>query len=280
VTVQILRLQAALGQANRSLEHRVRERTLELQRAIQRLTELNQLKANFIANISHELRTPLTQIKGYLDVLVSGGLGELSADQLEAVAIVQRANQRLERLIEDLIQFAVAARGELLLNLAVMNVRPVLQAAADQAALKAQANGIRLVVAAAGNLPPVRADEEKLGWVIQQLVDNALKFTPRGGQVRLEAAATPGLMTLTVSDTGIGIPAERLEEIFEPFHQLDGSMTRKYSGTGLGLALVKRIIEAHGSTVKVASRPGEGSRFEFSLAVAGQPVGASREAVS
>jgi len=106
-------------------------------------------------------------------------------------------------------------------------------------------------------------------WVINQLLDNGIKFTPRGGQVRLAAEDKLDYVKFTVSDTGIGIPKERITEIFEPFHQLDGSVTRRYPGTGLGLAMVHRILEAHGSEMKVDSSPDQGTRFSFSLPVAG-----------
>jgi signal transduction histidine kinase len=113
----------------------------------------------------------------------------------------------------------------------------------------------------------VRADEEKIGWVLSHLVDNALKFTPEHGRVEIEAVLESSLVTISVTDTGIGIPPERLQEIFEPFHQLDSSATRRFGGTGLGLAMAQRIVEAHGSRIKVQSELGRGSRFEFSLPV-------------
>jgi signal transduction histidine kinase len=118
-------------------------------------------------------------------------------------------------------------------------------------------------------LPPVKADAEKISWAMLQLLDNAIKFTPAGGQVTLSAcleAAT--LVMVSVTDTGIGIPPERLKEIFEPFHQLDGSSTRRFGGTGMGLALVRDILEAHGSVIEVESEDGKGSTFRFPLLVA------------
>jgi signal transduction histidine kinase len=114
-------------------------------------------------------------------------------------------------------------------------------------------------------LPPATADEEKLHWILLQLLDNAIKFTPSGGQVVVSATADAQEVTLAVRDTGIGIPPDRLEDIFEPFRQLDGSSTRRYGGTGLGLALVRRIVEAHGAHVHVESTEGVGSTFSFRL---------------
>jgi signal transduction histidine kinase len=142
----------------------------------------------------------------------------------------------------------------------------LIQIAADRSLSKARQQELTLKVLLQEGLPPVRVDEDKIGWVIIQLLDNAIKFTPQGGQVIVQSSSNhAGLITVAVMDTGIGIPQERLGEIFEPFHQLDGSATRRFAGTGLGLAMVRRIIEAHGSQIKVLSVVGKGSRFEFSL---------------
>lgn len=265
ITSQILKLQQALNDANQQLKQRVDERTQELQRALERLSELNQLKSNFIANISHELRTPLTHIKGYLDILSDGGLGTLNVSQLDAVNVLKRAEVRLERLIEDLIQFSLASRGELSLSLKETEIDKLVTIAVDRSIHKARNQNILLNSILTKELPTVRADEDKIGWVLLQLLDNALKFTPQGGKVAIKASFENGLVNVAVMDTGIGIPEDRIQEIFEPFHQLDSNATRRYSGTGLGLAMVRRIIEAHGSQIKVQSAPGKGSRFEFSL---------------
>jgi len=116
------------------------------------------------------------------------------------------------------------------------------------------------------NVPFVQADPQKIGWVLAQLLDNGIKFTPAGGQVILSIKSeTNNLIQISVTDTGIGIPAGRLEELFEPFHQLDGSSTRRYGGAGLGLSLVRNIIEAHGSLIQVDSTEGRGSTFQFPL---------------
>jgi signal transduction histidine kinase len=265
ITMQILQLQTALSDANRQLEHRVHARTQDLQRALDRLAELNQLKSNFIANISHELRTPLTHIKGYLDILSDGGLGPLTNSQADVIEVLKRAEGRLERLIEDLIQFSLVSRGEVSLSISTIHLGKIIKIMADRCIHKAKTAGITLSATTRRDLPLVNADEDKLGWVIYQLLDNALKFTPQGGRILAEATSLDGLVTIAVTDTGIGIPAEKLPEIFEPFHQLDGSSTRRFGGTGLGLAMARRIVEAHGSQIRVKSVVGRGSRFEFSL---------------
>ncbi len=269
ITAQILQLQCKLNEANQSLKQRVDDRTQELRRALERLSELNQLKSNFIANISHELRTPLTHIKGYLDILAEGGLGDINESQREALEVVSKAEERLERLIDDLIQFSFAARGELSLQQDDLDARRLVDYSVERSRTKAGQQEIKINVNQPVQPIKIHADEDKLAWVLMQMIDNAIKFSPRGGLVTIGVSAdTSQWVRFMISDTGIGIPAEHLEDIFEPFHQLDSSTTRRYPGTGLGLAMVRRIIEAHGSQVHVNSIVGKGSEFEFRIPAA------------
>jgi len=267
ITSQIFKLHTALREANEHLQQRVEERTKELQRALDRLSELNSLKSNFISNISHELRTPLTHIKGYLDILSDEGLGPLTSGQVQALEVLKRAENRLGQLIEDLIQFSLSSRGELSINRTKTQLEKLIKITADRSMQRAVSKGVSVHIDIPDKLPPVMIDMDKLGWALLQLIDNAIKFTPEGGRVKVQAAFEHGLITVAVMDTGIGIPEDQISEIFEPFHQLDGSTTRKYSGTGLGLAMVSQIIEAHGFEIKVESVVNKGSRFEFSIPV-------------
>lgn len=267
VNRQILELHAALTASNRQLEMRVEERTAELRRALERLSELNQLKANLISNVSHELRTPLAHIKGYTELMADGQLGELNAEQGNALAVMRRATERLGRLIEDLIEFSSASRTGLALNLTPVVIADLLAEAIDRSHEKAGKAGVRLALDVGAPLPMPLADRERLGWVVHQLLDNAIKFTPDGGTVTVRAAPETRAVLVEVSDTGIGIPQERVREVFEPFHQLDGSPTRRYGGTGLGLALVRLILDAHGAPLNLESRVGEGTRLSFTLPV-------------
>ncbi|MFA5872325.1 MAG: ATP-binding protein [Anaerolineales bacterium] len=266
VTEQIIQLRNALEDANRFLESRVAERTAELQEALRKLSELSQMKANFIANVSHELRTPLTHVKGYLELMTTGSLGSLSAEQKNALQVSQRAAGRLESLIDNLILFSLAARGEMTLRLAPVNLNKVAGEIISYSRTKADDRNVALHFNGQPDIPYVQADEEKISWAILQFIDNAIKFTPSGGEVTLSIQPeSDTLIMVSVSDTGIGIPASRLNEIYEPFHQLDSSSTRRYGGTGLGLALVREIISAHGSVIEVQSEDGKGTRFRFPL---------------
>lgn len=266
VTEQILQLRSALQAANRSLERRVEERTAELQRALERVSELSQLKANFISNISHELRTPLTHIKGYLELLVTESLGPVTEEQKHALQVSQQSGARLEILIEDLIMVSLASRGELSLKQEEVDIRRIANLAVKSSSGKAIERGVNLYAVIDEEVPFVQADSQKLAWVLHQLIDNGIKFTASAGSVVVSLKREgENLVLVSVTDTGIGIPAGRLADIFEPFHQLDGSPTRRYSGTGLGLSLVRQIVEAHGSMLDVQSVEGRGSTFKFPL---------------
>lgn len=266
LTEQIVDLHAAVQESNRTLQQRVHQRTRELRRALQRLTEINQVKANLISNISHELRTPLSHLKGYVELLADGELGALSAEQSDAIGVMRRATDRLNRLIEDLIEFSTASREGLTLNLQQISAPDIVESSLQKSHDKAEKAGVKLIASVEPDLPTVRADVDRLTWAIYQLIDNGIKFTPAGGSVSLRVQPSDTGIQFEIEDTGIGIPEDRIEEIFEPFHQLDGSPTRRYGGTGLGLSLVKLILEAHGSSLEVDSEEGHGTRFRFKLA--------------
>jgi signal transduction histidine kinase len=269
VTEQIMQLRSALQAANRTLERRVEERTVELQKALERVSELSQLKANFVSNISHELRTPLTHIKGYVELLVTESLGTITEEQRHALQVSQQSTTRLEALIEDLILFSLSSRGELSILHENMDLRRMVNLVVKSATSKADERGVNLDIIIDEDVPHVQADAQKLSWVLNQLIDNGIKFTPSGGRVVVTVKREgENLVIVSVTDTGIGIPSNRLNDIFEPFHQLDGSSTRKYGGTGLGLSLVRQIIEAHGSMIEIQSIEGRGSTFKFPLLVA------------
>jgi len=272
VTEQILQLRSALQAANRTLERRVEERTAELQKALERVSELSQLKANFISNISHELRTPLTHIKGYIELMVTESLGKITEEQKHALQVSQQSTGKLEGLIEDLIMVSLASRGELSIKQENVDIQRIANLAVKSFMGKAAERGIQLHGVIDENIPFVQADSQKTAWVLQQLLDNGIKFTSSGGSVILSVKREgENLVIVSVTDTGIGISPSHLNDIFEPFHQLDGSSTRRYGGTGLGLSLVRQIIEAHGSMLDVQSVEGRGTTFKFPLlAVAGE----------
>ena len=265
VTEQILQLRSALQAANRTLERRVEERTAELQKALERVSELSQLKANFISNISHELRTPLTHVKGYIELMITESLGQITEEQKHALQVSQQSTGKLEALIEDLIMVSLASRGELSIKQDNVDIQRIANLAVKSFMGKAAERGINLH-GVIDDVPLVQVDSQKIAWVMQQLLDNGIKFTSSGGSVILSVKREgENLVIVSVTDTGIGIPPSQLSDIFEPFHQLDGSSTRRFGGTGLGLSLVRQIIEAHGSMLEVQSVEGRGTTFKFPL---------------
>ncbi len=271
ITQQIIELHAALQESNKTLEVRVSERTAELRRALERLAEINQIKANFISNISHELRTPLAQIKGYVELFSDHTLGDLTSEQDSAVVVMRRATDRLTGLIEDLIEFSTASREGLTLRVEEILLGDMIADVIKRSLERAEKAGVDLHSQIDAQPMVINVDRERLSWVLFQLVDNGIKFTPAGGSVTILTKSANGTVELQVADTGIGIPSDRIGEIFEPFHQLDGAATRRFGGTGLGLALVKIILEAHGSELTVDSIEGRGSTFSFIIPLSGLP---------
>ena len=245
--------------------------------------EVERVKDEFVATVSHELRTPITAVLGYTDMLLRGLRGPLGVKQTESLEAVRSAGHRLLALINDLLDISrLEARKQELL------IEPLpLHLATDRTigavAVLASSKDISLVRDVPEDLPPVLADAEQLQRILGNLLSNAIKFTSEGGTVTVSACLGDGygrsgnpsgmcygeLVTVTVADTGIGVPVEHQEKIWEKFHQVDSSPRRLYGGTGLGLAIVKGLVELHGGHVWVRSAgvPGDGSIFGFTLPV-------------
>jgi signal transduction histidine kinase len=198
--------------------------------------------------------------------MITGSLGPVSEEQRHALEVSQRATARLEAMIDDLIMFSLTSRGELSIKQGPVDIRRLANLVVKSAAEKAEGRDVTVHAVVEDGVPQVQADSQKIAWVLSQLLDNGIKFTPAGGRVVLSAKPESGnLIMISVVDTGIGIPASRISEIFEPFHQLDESSTRRFGGAGLGLSLVRQIVEAHGSMLDVQSTEGHGTTFRFPL---------------
>lgn len=267
VTELIMNLKTALERSNIHLEHRVKERTQELEFALKKIKILNVHKSEFVANISHELRTPLQHIVGYTYLFLDGTFGELDQDQTDALTSIQKATDRLENLIMDLISFTEIEQGELLLNRTDIAPLELCTSSVNSLLELAKAKKLRLLQECEDKLPMVNADEERILWVLRQLISNAIKFTPEEGYILVKAVKKKNKVTFSVTDTGIGIPNDKAQEIFEPFLQLDGSSTRSAGGTGIGLTICKEIIEAHQSHIIVRSKVNKGTVFSFDLPI-------------
>jgi signal transduction histidine kinase/CheY-like chemotaxis protein len=226
--------------------------------------DANRLKDQFLAVVSHELRTPLNAILGWADMLRRGKLEPTQQDR--ACQTIYSSAQRQAELIEDLLDVARIASGKLRLERARVDLRDVVRDAVQVIQPGAELKGIRVTVDATGDLGRIFADAARLQQIISNLLSNAVKFTPSGGTVSVTLRRVGNNVEILVSDTGIGIAREFQPWVFEPFRQADGSMTRAHAGLGLGLSIVKNLVDAHGGTVMVSSAgEGRGSTFTVRL---------------
>jgi two-component system, OmpR family, phosphate regulon sensor histidine kinase PhoR len=231
------------------------------------LRRLERVRQDFVANVSHEFRTPLTAIQGFAETLLSGAL-EDPVNRRRFVEIIREHATRLARLTEDLLKLSRIEAGQLKLEFRPVSVAQLIESCVETAHLKAVPRQLALNVNLPEGLPPVRGDSNSLQEVLQNLLDNALQYTPAGGKIDVSAACSNGRVIVTVADTGIGIPQVEQERIFERFYRVDAARSREAGGTGLGLSIARHIMESHGGRLWVESAVGEGSRFHFSIPVA------------
>jgi signal transduction histidine kinase len=259
---------------NADLERKVEVRTRELASALEgieganrmlsdanrALTEASKAKSAFLANVSHELRTPLNSVIGFSELLTDPGFGDLSPRQREFLSDIRDSGEHLLALINDILDLSKIEAGKLDVNREPIEIAELVRESASMLRPQAAKKGLTLEIEAdvSGRAD---VDPRLVRQVLVNLLSNAVKFTPENGRVDLAASFEGDDLVLTVGDTGIGIPEPDQEKIFLEFYQVDGSYARKYEGTGLGLALVRRMMTLHNGTVSVSSRPGEGSRF-------------------
>jgi signal transduction histidine kinase len=231
------------------------------------LARATQMKDEFLANMSHELRTPLNAILGLSEGLLDQGYGLLNDRQKRAIATIEKSGQHLLALINDILDLAKIESGKSHLCLAPTSIRFLCQSSLSVVSQLATEKQIQCSVTISEDVGLIEVDERKFCQALINLLSNAIKFTPVGGSVSLnvEPHTTPGHVRFSVIDTGIGIAPEHLKQLFQPFIQIDSSLSRQYPGTGLGLALVRRIIELHQGQVTVHSQLGQGSCFTIDL---------------
>jgi signal transduction histidine kinase len=269
------RAEAALRDARDSLELRVLERTAELARTHdslhdleaenRRMQEAARMQSEFLANMSHELRTPLNAIIGFSDLMYRGVTGPLNPEQREFLGDILSSSRHLLGLINDVLDLAKVESGTLVVVPQPVELTRVIAEVRD--ILRGLAAGRRVELASqlAADLGSVVVDPAKLKQILYNYISNALKFTPEGGRVTIRAELVGDAFRVEVQDTGIGIAKEDLRHLFVAFRQLDDGLTKRYPGTGLGLALSKRLAEAHGGVVGVDSERGVGSTFWVEL---------------
>ena len=260
------------------------EQKLELTNA--ELLRATRLKDEFLANMSHELRTPLNAILGMTEGLQEKVFGTINPEQLKALQTIERSSSHLLSLINDILDLAKIGAGQLELDCSAIAVASLCNSSLAFIKQQALNKRIQLESKLPPHLPYLLVDERRIRQVLINLLNNAVKFTPEGGQIILEVTPLrppqtidplpPPFLELAVIDTGIGIAAENIDKLFQPFIQIDGALNRQYEGTGLGLSLVKRLVELHGGQVGVTSELGVGSRFTMTLpCTESQPIRAS-----
>jgi signal transduction histidine kinase len=261
--------QVAIALENARLYAVEQQRTVELARALEQQRELDELKDEFIRNVSHELRTPLAMIVGYAELLVSEDLGEVGPEQEEPLQVILQRSLILRDLVGNITaMFDNQDRTRLWAPVALEELT---RTAVAEFQIMAREARLALTHEIDAKVPPVLGDEDHLRRVVDNLVDNALKFTPPGGKVVVRLAGDQNDVMLEVVDTGIGIGVEHQKRIFERFYQIDGTIRRIHGGCGLGLALVREIVETHGGKIAVKSRLGQGSTFRVRLPAAVVP---------
>ena len=237
----------------------------ELQRLTAEATEADQAKSAFLASMSHELRTPLNAIGGYAQLIEMGVRGPINEEQRQDLLKIQRSKNHLDSLVSDVLNFAKLGAGKMQYRIERVRLRLVVTSVREMVAPQIAEKQLQLTIAEIPRTIDLRADEDKVRQILLNLLGNALKFTPAGGAITVDVQEGTGEVTLHVRDTGIGIPREHHDRIFEPFMQSQRALNSKDQGVGLGLAISRQYARAMGGDLRVASEPGQGSTFSLVL---------------
>lgn len=265
---------AELAQANKVLQAEVTERkraeaeiqaySEQLKAKNEALSRLDKLKDEFLANTSHELRTPLNGIIGIAESMLDGAAGTLAPQQMHNLSMVASSGRRLANLVNDILDFSKLKHQGLELDNKPLDMHSMTEVVLTLSQPLVGQKSLQLENAIEVNLPLVQADEQRVTQILHNLVGNAIKFT-ESGTVAVSAAVQDDMLAVSVSDTGIGIPPDKIDSIFQSFEQVDASATRSYGGTGLGLSITRQLVELHGGAICVASTVDQGSQFTFTL---------------
>jgi len=245
------------------LEQKIKDYHAKLEKSYEELLEADRIKTEFMSNITHELLTPLTSIKGFVELIDDETMGKINAEQKKSLEIIKRNSERLIRLIKELLDTSNLENNKLGLQFRLVSVNSILSRTIQD--IHPQANDKQItIIKDIQQIPEIWGDEERLVQVLTNLLINAIKFTPHEGKITIRAAEDIEHVKISISDTGIGIPADKLKNIFDRFYQIDGSASRKYGGVGLGLSICKSIIDRHFGTIWAESN-GHGSTFHIVL---------------
>jgi len=244
--------------------------TVSVFRDITKEVEAEQAKSEFVSTVSHELRTPMTSIKGYTDLLYLGAAGEVNESQRHFLSIIKSNVDRLTTLVHELLDISRIETGRIRFNFKPLSMGQIINEILLAMRAQAEEKHLQLTANVPADLPPVRGDHDRVTQILTNLVANACQYTSNGGKINVTARPTDGFVQIDVSDTGIGIADEDREKIFERFFRADHPLVRETDGTGLGLPIVKSLIELHGGRIWVESELGKGSTFSFTLPVSGE----------
>lgn len=251
---------------NIRLYDNLEQRAIELEAALEEVQEANRLKSEFVQNVSHELRTPLTFIRAYIELILEGGLGEVSPIMREKLEFISQKTFAVIRMVEDIVSLQKVESGNLRFDL--VSPQQLITQAIQGASASAAESNIKLVAEYTPDLPPLRVDVDRVGQIFDNLIGNAIKYSQLGSEIKLTAALDGEAVKFSIQDHGSGIPAEALPKIFDKFYQVGRPAgSRRYKGSGLGLAIVKQIVEAHQGKVAVESQLNQGSTFSFWLPI-------------
>ena len=235
----------------------------------ERLRQIDRLKDEFLANTSHELRTPLNGIIGIAESLIDGASGQLLAKTVDNLSLIVSSGNRLANLVNDILDFSKLKSRQLELRKMAVDIKSLTDVVLQLSQITIMGKSVQLINAIGGVIPLVTGDENRLQQILYNLVGNAAKFTEQGS-VQVSAKLIDNMVAVSVTDTGIGIPAAKFETIFKSFEQVDTSTAREYGGTGLGLSITRQLVELHGGEISVVSQLGQGSTFTFTLPVASE----------
>ncbi len=233
---------------------------------ITELRKLERVRRDFVANVSHEFKTPLTAIQGFAETLLAGAIDD-PQNRLRFLEIILEHSRRLARLTDDLLKLSKMDADRLELEIRRLSVSQFVESCIETTQRPAAEKNLRISVDLQQPMPDIAADRRRLAEVLQNLLDNAMQYTPAGGQIMVSASADDDEVTFTVSDTGIGIPRADQSRIFERFYRVDVARSREVGGTGLGLSISKHLVEVHGGRIWVESEVGQGSRFHFTVPI-------------
>lgn len=251
--------------AQQSLEKKVEERTHELTLALEAVKKASRRKTDFVSSVSHELRTPLTSIKGYASILLTGKLGNLPREAVERIEKMNRHSDELAQLVNELLDISRIESGKVSMKPEVQNLKAIAEKVLDLLSVQLTEKQIEARLGIPKETENIMADRNQIERVFINILGNAIKFTPAKGIITINSRKTDHFIQIDIADSGCGIPEQAQESIFEEFYRVDNPINQEAKGTGLGLALVKYIVEAHKGKIWVKSKEGAGTTISFTL---------------